>query len=174
VAELVEALIYCHSKNIIHRDIKPENLLLGPYGELKLADFGWSVHAPSSKRRTVCGTTDYLAPELVNKQSYDATIDIWCTGILLYEFLYGSPPFETNPPSQEETHRRIRKCSFIIDPNFISEEPARLIRAMLKPRGQDRIPLQNLRVERWIVENRLAKTTVTLPGDEGCHGGNFF
>ncbi|OQV20272.1 Aurora kinase A-A [Hypsibius exemplaris] len=165
VAELVEALIYCHSKNIIHRDIKPENLLLGGYGELKLADFGWSVHAPSSKRRTVCGTTDYLAPELVNKRSYDATIDIWCTGILLYEFLYGAPPFETNPPNQEETHRRIMRGTFDIDPRYISPEPARLIRAMLQTRGSDRIPLEQLRVEPWIVQNRMMKTEIRLPGD---------
>ena len=47
--EIAEALQYCHSKNVIHRDIKPENLLLGHRGELKIADFGWSVHAPSSR-----------------------------------------------------------------------------------------------------------------------------
>ena len=50
VASLAKALIYCHSKHVIHRDIKPENLLLGLDGELKIADFGWSVHAPNSRR----------------------------------------------------------------------------------------------------------------------------
>lgn len=49
ITELANALSYCHSKRVIHRDIKPENLLLGPNGELKIADFGWSVHAPSSR-----------------------------------------------------------------------------------------------------------------------------
>ena len=47
--QLADALLYCHSKKVIHRDIKPENLLLGLRGELKIADFGWSVHAPSSR-----------------------------------------------------------------------------------------------------------------------------
>lgn len=65
IAQLAEALNYCHSKNVIHRDIKPENLLVGFNGGLKIADFGWSVHAPSSRRRTLCGTLDYLPPEMI-------------------------------------------------------------------------------------------------------------
>ena len=56
INQLADALNYCHSKKVIHRDIKPENLLLGIFGELKIADFGWSVHAPSSRRTTICGT----------------------------------------------------------------------------------------------------------------------
>jgi aurora kinase, other len=54
-----------HSKNVIHRDIKPENLL-NCMGTIKLADFGWSVHTPSQHRKTVCGTPDYLPPEMIN------------------------------------------------------------------------------------------------------------
>ena len=65
IASLAKALIYCHSKHVIHRDIKPENLLVGLNGELKIADFGWSVHAPHSRRKTLCGTLDYLPPEMV-------------------------------------------------------------------------------------------------------------
>ena len=58
------ALKYIHSKDIIHRDIKPENLL-NCLGVIKLADFGWSVHAPSNRRVTMCGTLDYLPPEML-------------------------------------------------------------------------------------------------------------
>lgn len=138
ICELVDALVYCHSLRVIHRDIKPENLLLGGYGELKLADFGWSVHAPTSSRRTVCGTTDYLAPELVMKKEYDETIDIWCVGVLMYEFMVGSPPFEANASKgadekklQEETYRKIKRVEYVI-PSHIRSRPASLIRGMLQ------------------------------------------
>ena len=66
--------MYCHSKHVIHRDIKPENLLLGMKGELKIADFGWSVHAPNSRRKTLCGTLDYLPPEMVQVQLGDGSL----------------------------------------------------------------------------------------------------
>lgn len=94
INSLARALRYCHSKHVIHRDIKPENLLLGYKGEIKIADFGWSVHAPSSRRTTLCGTLDYLPPEMIQFQNYDYNVDIWSLGVLAYEFLVGSPPFE--------------------------------------------------------------------------------
>jgi aurora kinase A len=65
INQLADALNYCHSKKVIHRDIKPENLLLGIFGELKIADFGWSVHAPSSRRTTICGTLGIILNSLM-------------------------------------------------------------------------------------------------------------
>lgn len=92
ITELANALSYCHSKRVIHRDIKPENLLLGSAGELKIADFGWSVHAPSSRRTTLCGTLDYLPPEMIEGRMHDEKVDLWSLGVLCYEFLVGKPP----------------------------------------------------------------------------------
>ncbi|KER33164.1 hypothetical protein T265_00865 [Opisthorchis viverrini] len=94
VYQLCDALIYCHRMKVIHRDIKPENLLIGFNHELKLSDFGWSVHAPSLRRRTICGTLDYLAPEMVTGKGHDERVDHWTVGILCYEMLCGHPPFE--------------------------------------------------------------------------------
>ncbi|VDN56743.1 unnamed protein product [Dracunculus medinensis] len=94
IYQLAKALAYCHEKNVMHRDVKPENILLNEEGFLKIADFGWSVHAPSSRRSTFCGTLDYLPPEMVSERVHDASVDNWSLGIMLYEFLTGKPPFE--------------------------------------------------------------------------------
>ena len=83
-----------HKKNIIHRDLKPENLLIDTEGNIKLCDFGWSAEVSLlEKRKTFCGTIDYMAPEMIKNQPHDHSLDIWCLGILLYELLHGYAPF---------------------------------------------------------------------------------
>jgi serine/threonine protein kinase len=74
-------------------------------GDIKIADFGWSVHAPTSRRMTLCGTLDYLPPEMVEAREHDHTADVWSLGVLTYEFLVGSPPFEAE--GYRATYRRI-------------------------------------------------------------------
>ena len=83
--------------------------MLNCLGTLKIADFGWSIHAPSSKRKTFCGTLDYLPPEIVENKLHDERVDLWCLGILCYEFCVGSPPFESE--SSPETCMKIRKVN---------------------------------------------------------------
>ena len=105
IAQLAGALRVVHEHHVIHRDIKPENLLLDSEDNLKIADFGWSTVA-QHKRKTFCGTLDYLAPEMLTEDSYDKRVDVWALGVLLFECLVGTPPFEV-PESTEETHARI-------------------------------------------------------------------
>lgn len=84
------AINYLHDQRIIHRDLKPENLLLDSEFNVKLCDFGWSCHLPNREmRRSICGTVEYMCPEILNSQFYDDKVDIWALGILLYEFLFG-------------------------------------------------------------------------------------
>jgi serine/threonine protein kinase len=149
ICEMCDAIAYCHSKHIIHRDIKPENILVGLNGELKLADFGWSVHAPSSRRTTLCGTLDYLPPEMVTGKEHDAKADVWELGVLLYEFLAGSPPFESD--TQRGTCRRIRDVDLKF-PHFVTPLARDLITAFLQRDPSKRINLKVVRNHPWIVQ----------------------
>uniref|UniRef100_H3B4Y9 non-specific serine/threonine protein kinase n=1 Tax=Latimeria chalumnae TaxID=7897 RepID=H3B4Y9_LATCH len=145
--EISDALLYCHANKVIHRDIKPENLLLGFRGELKIADFGWSVHAPSLRRRTMCGTLDYLPPEMIEGKPHDEKVDVWCIGVLCYECLVGCPPFETE--SLQDTYRKIVKVDFKF-PLLVSEGAKDLISKLLQHDATQRLPLPLVISHPWV------------------------
>ena len=91
--QTLNAIYFLHLHSIAHRDLKPENLLIDEKNILKLCDFGWAVKLNNDKRTTFCGTVEYMAPEMIKKQKYDETIDIWSLGILLYELVHSYSPF---------------------------------------------------------------------------------
>ena len=153
INDLSIALAYCHSKHVIHRDIKPENLLIGQKGEIKIADFGWSVHAPTSRRTTLCGTLDYLPPEMVEGREHDSTADIWSLGVLMYEFLVGSPPFEAE--GYRATYRRI-SCVDIRFPPSVSPGARDLISKLLVKEQAKRMKLSEVKNHPWIIHHMNA------------------
>ncbi|XP_050545300.1 aurora kinase C [Daktulosphaira vitifoliae] len=155
--QVADALKYCHMQSVIHRDIKPENLLLFSHHVVKLADFGWSVHAPSKCRSTMCGTIDYLPPEMVDSQTYNEYVDNWCLGVLCYEFLCGSPPFESS--EQAETFRKIRAVTYGFKPHM-SESSRSLIQKLLVKIPKNRLPLDEVMQHPWTVKNCEIFTTI--------------
>ncbi|XP_058876754.1 aurora kinase B-like [Acipenser ruthenus] len=150
IEEVSDALQYCHEQKVIHRDIKPENLLLGFRGELKIADFGWSVHAPSMRRKTMCGTLDYLPPEMIEGKTYSENADLWCVGVLCYEFLVGTPPFET--ASHSQTYTRITKVDMQF-PSIVSPSARDLISSLLRHCPPMRLPLKKVLEHPWVKTN---------------------
>jgi len=153
IADLAQALKYCHQKHVIHRDLKPENLLIGLNGEVKISDFGWSVHAPTKRRQTMCGTLDYIPPEMIEGKDHDKNVDIWSLGILTYEFLVGKPPFEAE--GRDDTYKNILTGVVRYPAEiYISKEAKDLISKLLQHEPTKRMKLEEVLEHPWIKKYR--------------------
>ena len=104
-AEIVLALEYLHADGIAYRDLKPENLLLDAEGHVKITDFGFAKRVAGARTYTLCGTPDYLAPEIIKNEGHGVAVDWWALGVLIFEMLVGYPPFFDEDPLG--TYRKI-------------------------------------------------------------------
>ena len=118
IIQIAKALKYIHQHKIIHRDLKLGNCFLTSKLELKLGDFGLAAKLDfdEQKRKTVCGTPNYIAPEILEKKGHSFEVDIWSLGVVLYTLLYGKPPFETN--DVKLTYKKIKMNSFTYPENI--------------------------------------------------------
>ena len=92
--QIICGLIYLHNKGILYRDMKPENILLDEHGNASLADFGVSKYIETDQMTfSYVGTPEYVAPEIIYQKGHGKAVDVWCLGVLLYEMIYGLPPF---------------------------------------------------------------------------------
>jgi len=136
-ANVVLALEYLHSRNIVYRDLKPENLLLDDLGYLKMADFGFAKTV-SGKTYTICGTPDYQAPEVITRCGTTRSADFWGLGVLIFEMLVGDPPFKSLTGDPWDTFRRALSGRFFV-PAFISEAASDIIFKLLQVNPEKRL-----------------------------------
>jgi len=147
---VVEAFDYMHGLDIIYRDLKPENLVMSSNGYIKVTDFGFAKIVPK-KTYTLCGTPDYLAPEIVTGQGHGKPVDWWCLGVLIYELLSSFPPFFDDEPMG--TYRKIIQGKYKF-PKYFTSEARDLIARLLRTKPTKRLAVMkggadNIRNHTW-------------------------
>ncbi|XP_049782378.1 serine/threonine-protein kinase PLK1-like [Schistocerca gregaria] len=141
LSQLVSGVQYIHSQNVIHRDLKPGNMFLSESMVVKLGDFGLAMQIDGDKRVSICGTPNYIAPEVLNKLSYSFEADVWAIGCIMFAMLVGQPPFET--ATLKDTYARIVSNKYTLPP-CVSETACSLIRVLLQPLPEDRPKLEDI------------------------------
>ena len=130
IVEIILALEYLHSRKMLYRDLKPPNILIDKTGHIKLTDFGLSkiFKSKNDKAYTICGSPNYLAPEILTNKGYDFTVDWWSLGCVMYELLIGLSPFKIRPG--ESLNEEFYNKEFFM-PDYVSEEAQDLIKKLL-------------------------------------------
>uniref|UniRef100_A0A8C2FLP6 Serine/threonine-protein kinase PLK n=1 Tax=Cyprinus carpio TaxID=7962 RepID=A0A8C2FLP6_CYPCA len=155
--QTVSALKYLHDLEILHRDLKLGNLFVNDSMELKVGDFGLAakLEPVSNRRKTICGTPNYLSPEVLNKQGHGWESDVWALGCVMYTMLLGKPPFETT--NLKETYRCIREARYTI-PTSLSLPAKQLISGMLAQNPVDRPHLDDIIRHEFFTQGFMPET----------------
>jgi Protein kinase domain len=162
--QLVDALICCHTNNIIHCDIKLENIMIGQNEEIKLADFGLSVQMITTRRRQYAGggTLIYMSPEMLAGDAFNEKTDVWSLGVLLYELFAKEEPFSLLPKEEKsgdseknrkKLYTRIKRIltkNALKFPSVVPVGARNLILKMLVMDPNQRISLQEIRNHAWV------------------------
>ncbi|KAG8437009.1 hypothetical protein GDO86_007915 [Hymenochirus boettgeri] len=141
--QIISGLKYLHLKGILHRDLKLGNFFINDSMELKVGDFGLAarLEPPEQRKKTICGTPNYLAPEVLYRQGHGPESDIWSLGCVMYTLLCGTPPFETS--DLKETYRCIKQVKYTL-PACLSSAAKHLLMAILKRTPGERLTLDQI------------------------------
>lgn len=141
--QIVKGMLYLHSHGILHRDLTLSNLLLSGDMNIKIADFGLATQLklPNEKHFTMCGTPNYIAPEIATRSAHGLESDVWSLGCMLYTFLVGRPPFDTD--TVKNTLNKIVLADYEM-PSFVSKYAKDLICQLLRKNPADRLSLSSV------------------------------
>ncbi|KAG9443274.1 hypothetical protein H6P81_014614 [Aristolochia fimbriata] len=136
-AEIVSAVSHLHANGIMHRDLKPENILLDADGHVMLTDFGLAKQfAENTRSNSMCGTIEYMPPEIVLGRGHDKAADWWSVGVLLFEMLTGKPPFVSG--NREKIQQKIIKDKIKL-PSYLTGEAHSLLKGLLQKEANRRL-----------------------------------
>jgi len=183
--KITSAVKYLHHNGVVHRDLKPSNILYadtsGDPASLRICDFGFGkqLRAENGLLTTPCYTANFVAPEVLRKQGYDASVDIWSLGVLLYIMLSGKTPFANGPTdSPEEILKRINGSKFQLDSgnwSSVSEDAKDLVKRMLDIEPRNRPTAAQVCHHPWmknspsIASNTPSKVNVKKVSTENTH-----
>lgn len=167
--QIIAGIKYLHQHRVIHRDLKLGNLFLTDKMEIKLADFGLAtkLEFDGDRKRTVCGTPNYIAPEILEgKHGHSYEVDIWSLGVIIFTLLIGKPPFETS--KVKTTYRRIKDNAYGFPEHIlISDEARDLVTRILNLDPLRRPTLDQILNHRFLRGKRVPKllpaSTTTCP-----------
>jgi polo-like kinase 1 len=134
--QIIDAVSFMHEVNVIHRDLKLGNLFLNKHVNIKVGDFGLATRLESAeeKRKTICGTPNYIAPEVINgdkeKRGHSFEVDTWSMGVICYTMIVGKPPYESS--DVKSTYKRILANEYSFPQGKVSNDARTLISSMLQ------------------------------------------
>ena len=151
IIQVIEIIKYLHSLDIIYRDIKPENILLDKDYNVKLCDYGWASYLSKGQFCSAyCGTPEYVSPEVIKKYPYNEKVDIWGIGVLIFELVFGYPPFTSN--FNEDRFNNIKEGKINWPKDLNDMELKDLIEKILKVNPKDRISLDEIEKHQWLFD----------------------
>mmetsp|Transcript_23784 Transcript_23784/g.47664 ORF Transcript_23784/g.47664 Transcript_23784/m.47664 type:complete len:854 (+) Transcript_23784:275-2836(+) len=159
MAQIIEAVSFMHESNVIHRDLKLGNLFLNKNMNIKVGDFGLATRVDSSdeKRKTICGTPNYIAPEVIDgnkeRRGHSFEVDVWSMGVICFTMLVGKPPYEAS--DVKSTYRRILANDYSFPQEVVSTDARDLISSMLQTDPKMRPTLEEMRNHPFFVHGKI-------------------